>query len=112
MEWQSGARIVHTSRVTAHGIKDRSCRDRDRSGHGWRVSDAFTRVAYENKWTRVREDIIRRPNGQDGLYGIVERGEFAVIVPLGMTAEGPVLTLIQQFRYPVRRRLWEFPMGM
>jgi 8-oxo-dGTP pyrophosphatase MutT (NUDIX family) len=71
-----------------------------------------TRVAYENKWTRVREDIIRRPNGQDGLYGIVERGEFAVIVPLGMTAEGPVLTLIQQFRYPVRRRLWEFPMGM
>ncbi|GBQ22513.1 ADP-ribose pyrophosphatase [Acetobacter estunensis NRIC 0472] len=71
-----------------------------------------SRVAYENPWTRLREDIIRRPNGKDGLYGVVERGDFVVIMPVGGTKDAPTVTLIQQFRYPVQRRMWEFPMGM
>ncbi|GBR11908.1 NUDIX domain-containing protein [Gluconobacter frateurii] len=68
-----------------------------------------TRIAYSNPWTAVREDIIIHPNGKKGLYGIVERGEFVVILP--MHADGRV-TLIQQFRYPVGERLLELPMGM
>ncbi|MCH4091520.1 NUDIX domain-containing protein [Acetobacter sp.] len=71
-----------------------------------------SRIAYENPWTRVREDIIRRPNGKDGLYGIVERGDFVVIMPVGGEGGERTVTLIQQFRYPVQRRMWEFPMGM
>ncbi len=71
-----------------------------------------TRIAYENPWTKLREDIIRRPNGQDGLYGIVERGDFVVILPLGEKDGEKTVTLIRQFRYPVRRRMWELPMGM
>lgn len=71
-----------------------------------------TRVVYENPWTRVREDIIRRPNGKDGLYGIVERGEFVVILPVGEKDGEKTITLIRQFRYPVQRRMWELPMGM
>ncbi|WP_317215259.1 NUDIX hydrolase [Gluconobacter sp. GP1] len=68
-----------------------------------------TRLAYSNPWTALREDIIIHPNGKKGLYGIVERGEFVVILP--MHADGRV-TLIQQFRYPVGERLLELPMGM
>ena len=30
-----------------------------------------SRIAYENKWLRLREDIVRRPDGSDGLYGVV-----------------------------------------
>ncbi|OUJ03747.1 NUDIX domain-containing protein [Acetobacter cibinongensis] len=72
-----------------------------------------TRIAYENPWTRVREDIIRRPNGKDGLYGVVERGQFVVILPLGRDKDGkPTITLINQYRYPIGQRLWELPMGM
>ncbi|MGO3518024.1 MAG: NUDIX domain-containing protein [Acetobacter cibinongensis] len=72
-----------------------------------------TRIAYENPWTRVREDIIRRPNGKDGLYGVVERGQFVVILPLGRDENGrPTITLINQYRYPIGQRLWELPMGM
>ncbi len=67
-----------------------------------------SRVAYENRWTRVREDLIRRPDGSDGLYGVVERADFAVIVPW----QDGVLTLVEQYRYPIRARVWEFPMGM
>jgi 8-oxo-dGTP pyrophosphatase MutT (NUDIX family) len=67
-----------------------------------------TRIAYENRWTRVREDRIRRPDGSDGLYGVVERADFALIVPW----QDGRLTLVEQYRYPVSIRMWEFPMGM
>jgi hypothetical protein len=67
-----------------------------------------TRIAYENRWTRVREDQIRHPDGSLGLYGVVERSDFVVIVPW----HDGHLTLVEQFRYPVGARFWEFPMGM
>jgi ADP-ribose pyrophosphatase len=67
-----------------------------------------SRVVYENPWTRVREDIIRRRDGSQGLYGVVERSDFVVVVPV---QDGRV-TLVEQYRYPVRARLWEMPMGM
>jgi ADP-ribose pyrophosphatase len=67
-----------------------------------------SRIAYANRWTRVREDQIRRPDGTDGLYGVVERADFVVIVPV---RDGR-LTLVEQYRYPVQARIWEFPMGM
>jgi len=72
-----------------------------------------SRIAYENRWLRVREDIIRRPDGGDGLYGVVERGPFVVIAALRPGADGvPLLATVEQYRYPVRRRLLELPMGM
>jgi hypothetical protein len=67
-----------------------------------------SRIAYENRWTRIREDKIRHPDGSEGLYGVVEREDFVVIVPY---ADGR-LTLVEQFRYPVQARMLEFPMGM
>ena len=66
-----------------------------------------TRIAYENKWLRVREDTVRRPDGSEGLYGVVERREFAVLVPW----QDGCITMVEQFRYPIGRRLWELPMG-
>jgi ADP-ribose pyrophosphatase len=67
-----------------------------------------SRIAYENRWTRIREDRIRHADGSDGLYGVVERADFAVIVPW----HDGRLTLVEQYRYPVSQRVWEFPMGM
>lgn len=71
-----------------------------------------SRTAYANRWLKIREDILRYPNGKDGLYGVVERGDFAVIFPLGESDKGKTVTLIQQYRYPIQQRLWELPMGM
>ncbi|MFT9016536.1 MAG: NUDIX hydrolase [Acetobacter sp.] len=72
-----------------------------------------SRIAYRNPWTAVREDIIRRPNGKTGLYGVVERGDFVVILPVGQDGNGePTVTLVRQYRYPVQAYLWELPMGM
>ncbi len=67
-----------------------------------------SRIAYENPWTRVREDRFRHADGSDGLYGVVERPDFVVVVPW----QDNRLTLVEQYRYPVGERVWEFPMGM
>ena len=80
------------------------------------ITTLSSRIAYENKWLRLREDIIRRPDGSEGLYGVVERDDFVVVAALGLRQEGdqqgPWLAMVQQYRYPVRQRLWELPMGM
>jgi 8-oxo-dGTP pyrophosphatase MutT (NUDIX family) len=67
-----------------------------------------SRVAYENRWIRIREDQILHPDGSPGLYGVVERSDFVIVVPWH---QGRV-TLVEQYRYPVALRIWEFPMGM
>ncbi|PHK96100.1 ADP-ribose pyrophosphatase [Pseudoroseomonas rhizosphaerae] len=66
-----------------------------------------SRIAYENRWLRVREDRIRRRDGSDGLYGVVERSDFVVVVPF----QDGRITLVEQYRYPIRARQWEMPMG-
>jgi ADP-ribose pyrophosphatase len=66
-----------------------------------------TRVVYENRWMRVREDTIERQDGSPGLYGVVEKADFVVIAPV----ENGMIHLVEQYRYPVRGRYWELPQG-
>jgi ADP-ribose pyrophosphatase len=68
-----------------------------------------SRIVYENRWMRVREDAIRRRDGSAGIYGVIEKDDFVVVVPVH--ADGSI-TLVQQFRYPVGGRFWEFCQGM
>lgn len=39
-----------------------------------------SRTAYENPWIRVTEDQVVRPDGSDGIYGVVELRNTAVFV--------------------------------
>lgn len=73
------------------------------------IETVATRLVYENRWMRVREDAIRRRDGSAGIYGVVEKDDFVVVVPV--EADGSV-HLVQQYRYPVRARFWEFCQGM
>ncbi|MDB5849183.1 MAG: ADP-ribose pyrophosphatase [Rhodoferax sp.] len=66
-----------------------------------------SRIAYENPWMRVREDKIVRASGAAGIYGVVEKQDFALVVPL----QDGLVHLVQQYRYPVGGRYWEFPQG-
>ena len=67
-----------------------------------------SRLVYENRWMRLREDAIRRQDGSDGIYGVVEKPDFVLIIPV--EADGAV-HLVEQYRYPVGARFWEFPQG-
>lgn len=66
-----------------------------------------SKVVYQNNWMTVREDKTLRPSGAEGIYGVVHKPDFVVIAPI---QDGRV-TLVQQYRYPVRARYWEFPQG-
>lgn len=55
----------------------------------------------------VREDRIRRPDGSQGIYGVVEKPDFAVIAAV----EDGHIFLVEQYRYPVQARFWELPQG-
>ena len=66
-----------------------------------------SRVVYENRWMRVHEDVTELPDGSPGMYGWVEKPPSALIVPI----DGDGVWLIEQFRYPVGERFWEFPQG-
>lgn len=66
-----------------------------------------SRQVYANSWMTVREDAIRRPDGSEGIFGVVDKPTAAVVVPV----DGDRLHLVEQFRYPVGQRRWEFPMG-
>ncbi|MBB2501918.1 NUDIX domain-containing protein [Amycolatopsis echigonensis] len=71
------------------------------------IQRVATREVYRNNWMTVREDAIRRADGSDGIYGVVDKPTYALVVPL----DGDRLHLVEQFRYPLGMRRWEFPQG-
>ena len=72
------------------------------------IETISTRLVYENRWMRVREGTIRRPDGSSGIYGVVEKPDFVVMVPVDDDGR---LQLVEQYRYPVKGRYWELPQG-
>jgi rhodanese-related sulfurtransferase/8-oxo-dGTP pyrophosphatase MutT (NUDIX family) len=71
------------------------------------VVTTSSRVVYENPWMRLREDEFTRSDGSRGIYGVVDKPDFAVIVPMDETG----FHLVEQWRYPAGGRYWEFPQG-
>lgn len=66
-----------------------------------------SREVYRNPWMSLTEDEVRRRDGSTGLYGVVHSADFVLIVPF----DGERFHLVEQYRYPVGARLWEFPQG-
>jgi 8-oxo-dGTP pyrophosphatase MutT (NUDIX family) len=66
-----------------------------------------SRLVYENRWLSLREDEIRLPDGSPGIYTVIDKPTAALIIP--MEREG--CHLVEQYRYPIERRSWEFPQG-
>ena len=62
---------------------------------------------YRNNWMTVREDDIRRPDGSAGIYAVIDKPDCALVIPL----DGDRLHLVEQYRYPLGLRRWEFPQG-
>src|ERR1700744_1532215 len=66
-----------------------------------------TREIYKNHWMRLREDAIERDNGFHGIYGVVEKMDCAIILPI----DGDHIWLVEQYRYPIGERALELPQG-
>jgi 8-oxo-dGTP pyrophosphatase MutT (NUDIX family) len=71
------------------------------------ICQISSRVVYRNRWMTVREDEIERPDGSRGVYGVVDKPDFGIVIP----AEDGGFHLVQEFRYPIGQRTWSFPQG-
>jgi 8-oxo-dGTP pyrophosphatase MutT (NUDIX family) len=71
------------------------------------ITTLSSREVYRNHWMRVHEDKILRSNGEKGIYGVVEKDDSAIILPID---EGRVW-LVEQFRYTIQERALELPQG-
>ena len=76
-------------------------------GEGRAITTLSSREVYRNRWMRVREDEILRSNGQKGIYGVVDKDEAAIILPM----DGGRVWLVEQFRYTIQERALELPQG-
>ena len=74
---------------------------------GRSITTLSSREVYRNRWMRVREDEILRSNGQKGIYGVVEKDDAAIILPI----DNGRVWLVEQFRYPIQERAIELPQG-
>ncbi|HEY3837707.1 MAG TPA: NUDIX hydrolase [Bryobacteraceae bacterium] len=72
----------------------------------WTTLDS--RIAYSNNWMRLREDHVLRPDGQPGLYGVVEIRPSVGVLVLNDRDE---IALVGQWRYPTERYGWEIVRG-
>jgi 8-oxo-dGTP pyrophosphatase MutT (NUDIX family) len=72
----------------------------------WKRLDS--RTVYANPWMSVREDRVVRPDGKEGIYGVVQTR-----VATGVVAITPSLDvyLVGQYRYPTDVYSWEIVQG-
>lgn len=68
-----------------------------------------TREVYRNNWLTLREDDIVRPDGSTGVYAVVDKPTYALVIPYDPAQDR--FHLVEQFRYPLGLRRWEFPQG-
>jgi 8-oxo-dGTP pyrophosphatase MutT (NUDIX family) len=71
------------------------------------IARVASREVYRNNWMVVREDDIRRPDGTAGVYGVIDKPTYALVI----ARDGDRFRLVEQFRYPLGLRRWEFPQG-
>ena len=81
--------------------------NRASNGVGHSITTLSSREVYRNPWLRVREDEILRSDGKRGFYGVVDKDDCAIILPID---HGRVW-LVEQFRYTIQERALELPQG-
>jgi 8-oxo-dGTP pyrophosphatase MutT (NUDIX family) len=71
------------------------------------ITTTSSRLVYKNRWIEVHEDEIAYADGTPGLYGVVLKADFSLVIPMSDTG----FWLVEQYRYPTKARHWEFPQG-
>jgi 8-oxo-dGTP pyrophosphatase MutT (NUDIX family) len=71
------------------------------------IRQLSSRLIYQNSWLTVREDQIERPDGSRGIYSVIDRPDCALVI----ARENDGFHLVDQYRYPIAGRYWEFPQG-
>ena len=71
------------------------------------IQTVATREIYRNSWLTLREDDIQRADGSSGIYAVIDKPTYALVI----ARVGDRFHLVEQYRYPLGLRRWEFPQG-
>jgi 8-oxo-dGTP pyrophosphatase MutT (NUDIX family) len=74
---------------------------------GGQIRTLAQHEVHRTPWMTVREDEVEFPDGSRGTYGVVAKRDFVTVI----AAERDGFWLVEQFRYPVGSRQWEFCQG-
>ena len=80
--------------------------DKNKQQNPW--TKISTEVVYKNAWIKVREDQVIRPDGTEGIYGVVETRIATAVAAL--TPQNTIY-LVGQYRYPMEEYSWEIIQG-
>ena len=72
---------------------------------GWKTLSS--KIGFQGKHLKVRVDKVERPNGTTGTYEFVDKPDFIMAIP----KIGDKFYLVEQYRYALNSRSWEFPQG-
>lgn len=74
-------------------------------GNRWKTLSS--EIGFQGKFLKVRVDRVERSDGSIGMYEMVEKPDFVMVIP----KIGDKFYLVNQYRYPVNSCSWEFPQG-
>ena len=72
----------------------------------WRTLSA--REVYRNPWLAVTEYQVIRPDGEPGVYGVVDPGDNVTVVALD---DDEQVWIVEDFIFPIQARGWFLPTG-
>lgn len=67
-----------------------------------------TRIIYKNAWLSVREDQVIRPDGSNGMFGVVEMKSGSTVLAINSNQD---ILLVQEYKYAIQRSTLELVSG-
>ncbi|WP_034915790.1 NUDIX hydrolase [Erwinia sp. 9145] len=71
------------------------------------IKTLASKEIYRNRWMSLKEDRIQRADGSEGIYSVIEKNDFVVIIPVDQDE----ICVVEQYRYPLGLRTTELPQG-
>jgi 8-oxo-dGTP pyrophosphatase MutT (NUDIX family) len=68
-----------------------------------------SKIVYQNPWIKVLEDKVIRPDKREGIYGYLIKPVGVFVLPVDTNG---TIYLIHQFRYPIKKYIYEIPGGV
>lgn len=74
---------------------------------GGDIRTLSSREVFRSPWLALRDDEVEFPDGSTGQYAVVDKQDFVLV----LARERDGFWLVEQYRYPIAAREWEFVQG-
>jgi len=75
------------------------------------ITTVSKKIVIGNNWTTIVEENFKTKSGSERNYVIVERQPALMVIPVIKNNNNVYTYLVKQYRYPIAKEVWQFPMG-